>query len=193
VSINQPDMKNYIIPALFSIIVFIGACSRKDDNSTNVVTKRIQYDVSIKTPDPEFDWWVQNIEGEKRETLIQHIMTAVSEGRVKAYDFMSNQQLSGSDISLMLHRVDSISLERADPPHELYDTVITKDLKLADITRLRFLEEWRMDEKTLSFSKKVTGICPLLEVYAADGELRGYKPLFWVFFDDQYPEKFKAK
>jgi hypothetical protein len=50
-----------------------------------------------------------------------------------------------------------------------------------------------MNDKTLAFTKKVAGICPLVERRTDSGELRGYKPLFWVFFDDKYPAELEQK
>jgi len=184
-------MKNLAILPLISLIFLAGSCSIKVETDANIITQRIQYDVSIKSPDPELDWWVQNIEGEKRETLVQHLMTAVTGGNVKAYNFISNKQLSVKEINEQFHRSDTIAMQRPYPPYDFYDTVINKNLDTRNITRLRFLEEWRMDEKTLAFTKKVIGICPLIEAYTEQGELKGYKPLFWVFFDDQYPGKFE--
>jgi hypothetical protein len=50
-----------------------------------------------------------------------------------------------------------------------------------------------MNDKTLAMSKKVMGICPLEERRSDSGELRGYKPLFWVFFDKRYPAELESK
>jgi len=184
-------MKNYPVLLFCSVLLLFGSCSRKSEDSRGLLTKRIQYDVNIKSPDPEYDWWVQNLEGDKRESLVKNIIENAAQGKVKAYDFVSNKLLSVKDIEQILHRTDSISLESPEPPHELIDTVIVRNLDLRSITRIRFLEEWRMDEKTLAFSKKVAGICPIQEVFTEAGELKGYKPLFWVFFDDEYPGKFE--
>jgi hypothetical protein len=71
--------------------------------------------------------------------------------------------------------------------------VLVTEIRMDDITKLRFLEEWRMNDKTLEFNKKVLGICPLVERHTDSGELRGYKPLFWVFFDDKYPAELQKR
>jgi len=78
-------------------------------------------------------------------------------------------------------------MESPIPPYDMIDTVLVTEIRLSDIKRLRFLEEWSMDNKTLAFTKKVAGICPMVERHSETGELLGYKPLFWVFFDDKYP------
>jgi hypothetical protein len=139
------------------------------------------------------DWWVQNIEGSNREKLVKDIIEKVTSGDVKAYDFLTCKLFSPDEIKRMMKRVDTISVERSTPPYDLVDTILVTEIRLNDITKLRFLEEWRMNDKTLAFTKKVAGICPMVERLTDSGELRGYKPLFWVFFDEKYPAELEAK
>ena len=187
-------MKNFsflLITLFIALVVF--SCKNRDDSDKSIVTKRIQYDVMLRSPEADMEWWVQNIEGGNREKLVKDIMRKVTDGDVKAYDFLSYKPLGKNELSLMMKRVDTVSMESAKPPYELVDTVLVNELRLSDITKLRFLEEWKMDDKTLGFSKKVLGICPMVEKYTDSGELRGYKPLFWVFFDDRYPAELEMK
>ncbi len=183
--------KVLIIPSILLLSLYFTACNKQQKTGESNVTQRIQYDVSIISPDPEFDWWVQNIEGSGREAFVKNLLGAVSDGSVKAYDFFSYKPLTSADIKDIFKRTDTIALERPDPPHELVDTVLVHELSINDISRIRFLEEWNMDSKTLAFDKKVAGICPLVEVFTDSGESKGFKPLFWVFLDKKYPEAFK--
>lgn len=187
-------MKKFALAAfILAISVFTPSCISGTDQGKNVVTKRIQYDVSIRNTDPEMDWWVQNIEGSNRDKLVKDILEKVTSGDVKAYDYLTCKPFSAEEIKLMMKRVDTISVERSTPPYDLVDTIMVTEIRLNDITRLRFLEEWSMNDKTLAFTKKVAGICPLAERLTDSGELRGYKPLFWVFFEDKYPAELEAK
>ena len=185
--------KFVIISLVLVFTIFNQSCRNGEDASKNIVTKRIQYDVSIKNSDPEMDWWVQNIEGSNRDKLVKNIIDQVTKGEVKAYDFLTCKPFTTQEIKGMMKRVDSISVERATPPYDLVDTVMITEIRLSDITKLRFLEEWSMNDKTLAISKKVAGICPMVERRTDSGELRGYKPLFWVFFDDKYPAELERK
>jgi hypothetical protein len=185
--------KLLIFVLIFSFSIFMPSCNKGGDAGKNVVTKRIQYDVLIHNSDTEMDWWVQNIEGSNREKLVRDIMAQVTNGEVKAYDFLTCKPFTASEIKSMMKRIDTISVERSTPPYDLVDTVLVTEIRLSDITKLRFLEEWSMNEKTLAFTKKITGICPLAERLTDSGELRGYKPLFWVFFDDKYPAELEQK
>ncbi len=185
--------KFLLIILMLTFSMFTFSCRNGSDAGKNIVTKRIQYDVQIRNSDLDMNWWVQNIEGSSREKLLKNIITQVTSGEVKAYDFLTCKPFTADEIKSMMKRVDTISVERSTPPYDLVDTVLVTEIRLSDITRLRFLEEWSMDNKTLVFTKKVAGICPLVERLTDSGELRGYKPLFWVFFDDKYPAELELK
>jgi hypothetical protein len=172
---------------ILCLIIFI-SCSRKDNASHAILTERIQYDVFIKSPDPDLDWWVQNIEGSKREVFVKKIIDIALSGKVKTYDY-SNQLLTPAELKSQLYRSDTFSMQRANPPYQYFDTVVTHSIDMKDIVKIRFLEEWLWDEKTLFIQKKIAGIAPIAAVYMDDGELKGYKPLFWIYFDDDYPLK----
>jgi len=179
-------MKKFLFVSVVLSIVLL-SCKSGESSDNDLVTKRIQYDVVIQNPETDMDWWVQNIEGSNREKLIRSIIQRVTEGEVKAYDFISCKPYSVSEIQNIMKRTDSISMESPIPPYDMVDTVLVTEIRLSDIKKLRFLEEWSMDNKTLAFTKKVAGICPMVERHSETGELLGYKPLFWVFFDDKYP------
>jgi hypothetical protein len=185
--------KIVLLTAIIGVSVFLVSCINGVDTEKQVVTKRIQYDVPIRNSEPDMDWWVQNIEGSNREKLVKDIFAQVTSGKVKAYDFLTCKRYTTEEINKMMKQVDSISVERSTPPYDLVDTVLVTEIKLSEVTKLRFLEEWSMNEKTLAFSKKVAGICPLVERRTDSGELRGYRPLFWVFFDDKYPAELEQK
>lgn len=169
-------------------IVLINACSNNSKQAKNLVTERIQYDVNIKTPDPDLNWYVQNIEGSSREKFIKNILTAVYNGKVQAYD-ADGSPLSMAEVKNIENSSDTLVVEGAAVNGD--DTVIVKktELDIQRITKIMFLEEWYMNEDNLHFEKKVLGICPLYAKYDDDGSLRGFKPLFWIYFDKRYPLK----
>ena len=84
-----------IIQTLLSLLVLAFAASscngKKETAETDkiLLAERVQYDVLIKSPDTDLDWWVQNIEGSKRETFIKTILKLASDGKVKAYDYFN--------------------------------------------------------------------------------------------------------
>ncbi len=183
-------MKHFIV-GLFVALTLLSSCLRKKQK-TDFITKRIQYDVTIKSPDPEFDWWVQHIEGLNRETLIGDLLNAAYRGKIKTYDPFLLTENTVEQVKKLGTRYETVRLKRDVDPYDEYDTVFQKGISIHDITRIRFLEEWTIDRNGMRIDKHILGIALMAENYDDTGLLRGYMPLFWIFYDDAYPGKLKG-
>ncbi len=173
------------------LMVFILSCNN-DKKNLSLITERIQYDVFINTIDSNnLGWWVQNIEGVKREKFVKSILDIAASGKVKAYDY-NNDPLTVNDVKSILCEIDSVQLQRPYPPYEEYDTILKNEVMVNDVVKVRFMEEWYMDDKNLQINKKVAGIAPMVKSFAPDGTFRGYRFLFWLYFDKDYPAKIKT-
>lgn len=168
---------------ILSVLIFTSCGGKKGE----LLTERIQYDVTIKTPEVDLEWWVQNLEGPKREKLVQSIINTANAGKLKIYDVMTNKEMTVQELKERSARTELLTLQRSFAPYENYDTLVKRELQLSDITRLRFLEEWYLNRETGFITKKVIAICPLVESYTETGELRGYNPLFWLSYQKKFP------
>ena len=178
-------MKKLIIYPLFAVLALIFiSCS---SNNGELLTERSQYGVSIKSPEVDLAWFVQNLEGLKREKLIYAVVEAARSGKFEVYDVMSNKLMTAEDVLAVGTRTNMLTLQRPYDPYDNYDTIVKQELQLSDISRMRFLEEWYMNEENGFVTKKVIAICPLLESYTETGELRGYQPLFWISYVKDFP------
>ncbi|MCD4773386.1 MAG: hypothetical protein K8R41_08405 [Bacteroidales bacterium] len=178
-------MKNIktLVPVL--IMIFLISCGNFSKDKT-VLCERIQYDVIINNPDPGHYWWVNNIEGSKREPFIKNLFNAAFLGEVKAYDYFNNL-LSVEQLKMIGADTIYRTLTRPYAPYDEYDTVIITKLEYEDVKRIRFLEEWLYDENEISINKKVVGIAPLIERKDGEGNMIAVQPLFWLYFDEKYP------
>jgi hypothetical protein len=159
----------------------------KETDNNIVLTDLIQYDVLIKNTDQDQDWFVQNMEGRQRDEFVKRIMQAANSGEYRLYNYFFNTPLSVEEINATFNRTDSVTLQRPYPPYDWYDTVMVTTLDEKDITKVRFLEEWYIDENKLKIEKKIVGIAPMMENYNEEGVFRGYVPLFWIYLDEKYP------
>jgi len=171
---------------VISVALFY-SCSGPDENE-KLITERIQYDVDIANMDTDYDWWVRNIEGKNREALIKDLIQSAYRGELRTYDYFNNA-LDGDDIRNKWNYKDTLLLQRDTPPYAFFDTIVDHHLELSEICRLRFLESWTIDTHTKKISKEVLGIALIIKVYEDDGSLRGFMPLFWIYFNEDYPEK----
>ncbi len=165
------------------LIIIIGACSKKGDK----LTERIQYDVTIISPESDLDWWVQNLDNVKRETLVRSLMAAAKSGKHKVYDVMTFKEMTSEEIAEKGRQKELMTLSREYPPYAEYDTLVITEIDLSRISKVRFLEEWYLNEETGKITKKVVAMCPMLESYTETGELRGHLPLYWVSYVRKFP------
>ncbi len=171
---------NLILLALSLVLVFT-MCNQKTEDNRTLITKKIQYDVPIVNTDASYDWWIGNIAGADRETLLNNIFERVLSGDVQAYDYF-NEPLSVNQVRSLL--VDSIhqTLVRPVDPYPEYDTLIISEITPADISMIRFLEEWKYDEKTLKLDKKIFAMSPVMMVTINGQKIT--RPLFWIYTDE---------
>ncbi|HSG68336.1 MAG TPA: hypothetical protein VK994_06505, partial [Bacteroidales bacterium] len=143
-------MKKLIyIVAVVAISLVLSQCVQKTEDNRTLITKKIQYDVPIINVEAGYDWWIKNIAGADREALVENIFKRVLSGEVEAYDYF-DEPLSVRQVQTLL--VDSVHMTLVRPyePYAEYDTLIISEITPADISIIRFLEEWKYDEKTLA-------------------------------------------
>ncbi|HRS53120.1 MAG TPA: hypothetical protein P5250_00245 [Bacteroidales bacterium] len=173
-------------------LLFCYSCKRKNPP---LLTNKIEYDVTIKNENNDTEWWVQNLEGSIREKLINTLIEAAKSGKFKVYDY-DNNLLNSENIELLFKQPVSYTVPSISDPN--VDSVVNtfNEINKNDITKIIFLEQWYFDEKTLSFTKKVLGLGPVIKKYIFDNEtgekiFKGYMPLFWIYLDKDYPAKLK--
>lgn len=176
---------------LLTIVVLTGLYSCKKQTHQEVITKKIQYDVNIKSPSPDWDWWIQNIVGPDRDKLVDEIMDGALSGKFQAYDYFSDS-IKPEDIRMMLADTFYLTVKRPEPPYDDYDTTVIMRITRDDIQRIRFLEEWTINPETMQFSKRVMGIGPVAHRYDLQGNER-WQPLFWIYTDKDFIKSLKKK
>jgi hypothetical protein len=177
-----------IFLALVTLALVLGftACDEKKEDNRTLITKKIQYDVPIVNMDPTYDWWIKNIEGSDREALVNNIFERALAGDVQAYDYFM-EPISARQVEKMLVDTLLYTLQRPYDPYDEYDTMVIKKIEPKHVSIIRFLEEWKYDEKSLAIDKKIYAISPVLEV-EVNGE-KVTRPLFWIYTDDSILKK----
>ena len=179
-------MKN--LSLFLATILFLQIVSSCEYGKKEIVTEKIQYDVNIKSPDPDYDWWIQNLPGPQREKLIETILTGAINGKFQAYDYYNNP-ITPAEVSAILSDTTVVRLTQVEPPYETYDSVIIYNIIPEDIQRIRFLEEWRMNTEDLSFEKKIVGIAPVARRMVMN--IERWQPLFWIYPDKEFEDNLK--
>ncbi len=163
------------------------------EENIHPVSERIQYNVNINndqqaTINEQRSWWIDNLETSQRDKFIDLLLNSAFSGKFKTFDYF-NEPVEAQKLKKEYYWTEHISLLRTNPPYDKYDSVINHTIDKSQITRLRFMEEWYIDDKSLSIIKKVKGINPISKRYRETGEFKGFMPMFWIYTDKKYPIK----
>lgn len=172
---------------LLTVILVVGLSCQQAKKE--IIANRIQYDVNIKSPDPDYDWWIQNLPGPQRDKLVSTILDGALSGKFRAYDYFNNP-ITPLEVGMVLSDTTFLTLINQDPPYGEKDTIIIHNILKEDILRLRFLEEWKMNPEDLSIDKRILGIAPIAKRFDSMG-IERWQPLFWIYTDKDFIEKLK--
>ncbi len=174
-----------IILSFVTIFILFGCVN----SNYETITKKIQYDVNIVSPDPEYDWWIQNLVGPEREKFVDLIVDGARSGKWQAYDYFNNP-ITVEEVNAVFSDTMAVTMMSKEPPYEVYDTLIINNILKSDIKRIRFLEEWYVNPESLEFEKKILGIAPIAQRLDFNGIVR-WQPLFWIYINEDFITKLK--
>jgi hypothetical protein len=124
--------------------------------------------------------------------LIYEIFEQVYAGKLQAYNFMDGSPLSIEDVKKASNFTDTIYVE--NPETEVLEMKIVQNELDKNIISIKLKETWHFNKETLQLEKRVLGAAPRMAVVEPEtGQIKGYTPIFWVFFDKQAEEQFKKQ
>ncbi len=59
---------------------------------------------------------------------------------------------------------------------------VIKGMQKQNISSFRIIEDVYINKKTLKIEAKLLALLPIAAVYTDDGDMRGTKPLFYLYF-----------
>ena len=125
------------------------------------IAESIRYDVVIKNPDPADEWTESCLKGLDRKKLIDEVYKTIYAGKVKAYDYYTDEPMSVNQVKEIEKQAESED---------------------AEIAKVQFLEDWFFDQATFNLYKKVHFIMLAYEILDEKGNARNYKAAFYVPF-----------
>lgn len=180
------NMVKYFLAAfVFSSLIVLISCTGRSVTH-DILASKIQYDVPVSNDNPQLDWWINNIEGSKREPFLKRIMEAAEKGEVRVFDYFNNPLTSQQIMAIGSDTVYQ-TLLRNSPPYEEYDTMIVNSVTYRDVVKIRFMEEWKWNPKSLAVDKKVLAIGPVIRKEIAGESFT--QLLFWISLDKGFPGK----
>lgn len=117
----------------------------------------------------------------KQSLLVDGSITAYDPGPLLTDDEFKKPLLT-SELKDIFTRIDTVYVEDADG--NMMPSVVETSLESRDIKMYRLKEDWHFDKQRSKIDIRILGIAPMKEVKGEDGEIRGYAPIFWLY----YPE-----
>ncbi len=122
------------------------------------------------------------------ESLISVLINAILADSLMAYSAVDDEfrtPLTKPELAALLQSRDTIR-NRVDPftGSALPDTIIVTPYDLSAVISFRIKEDWFFDVKRSVLDVRILGICPLREEYDRDGNFKGTRADFWVYFPD---------
>lgn len=114
--------------------------------------------------------------------LVDGSITAYSTGVVGTDDEF-NIPLTKADIEGMLTRIDTtytMDLDTGEPVQVIQEITVES----ADIKKFKIKEDWYFDKQRSEMYVRIVGMAPMIEVKGEDGEVRGTRDMFWLYFPE---------
>ncbi len=141
-------------PAYAETVSYIDAAPGK----SVVIAQPITYQFKVKNYNQEDDWSEECLAHTNTGALAACIFQAVIKGRLKAYDYYSEEELTVAQVK-----------------------AIDKKYSRKSIGQIQFEEDWYFDEKNLRFYKDVKALIWGYETRQGT-DRNGFDPAFRVFF-----------
>lgn len=126
-----------------------------------------------------------------RKALIIIIKEALIDGRLTAYgnaltDDQFNLPMTKSEVEALFVKVDTLFRENPDTGEQ--EKVPQKiELGAEDIIKYQVKEDWFFDKQRSVLDVRIIGICPLRISKSDNGDVKGFSPMFWIYFPEARP------
>ncbi len=163
-----------------SPLFWIYPLENSTDKKEKLIMNKIAFDVVIdNTLDMiifsygnQLPFYFCNIEQVLKNEIIDAILEAGFQKKTPVYDYFFNE-MKDEEIQLLESRYNKQDFDAST--EILYEK--------SQIQRLKFIEEWTIDKQSLKFSKNIIAVSPSVLTYDDYGELKGFRFLFWLLFD----------
>lgn len=133
----------------------------------------------VKTENWNEEDWNAITKNVDQEKIYENIIQSVLDGKQKGYNFVSDSVMPMEEIKAMINKVDSIYTKDPKTGKQKLD-VITKTIGAKDISHVATTEKWMYDVEKMKMQKQVNTIALFSSAFNEEGNLIGYRPLFYV-------------
>ncbi|MBW6482165.1 MAG: gliding motility protein GldN [Vicingaceae bacterium] len=120
-----------------------------------------------------------------RKSLFDVMKDAIMEGTITAFDEADDEFTVQLTISQAIAKMgDSTEIFVEDEFGELVPTLTYKETASIDVIKYQMKEDWFFDRERSIMDVRIMGISPIVSVLDENGDFKGLKRLFWVYFPE---------
>ncbi len=127
-----------------------------------------------------------------RNSLFQIIKKGIMEGKLSVFDPTPSVFSPGEEFSkkFSLQEAQNIFvrekkiMKQDSADADLILSTVMDTISPAEIMQYLIKEEWFFDRKRSEMDVRIIGIAPVIETRDEQGEFKGYKTLFWLYYPD---------
>lgn len=120
-----------------------------------------------------------------RKSLFDVIKDAVLSGELTAYDDLDDEFTIQLTISQAISKMgDSTEVLLEDEFGDLIPSLNYRETQSIDVIRYQIKEDWFFDRERSIMDVRIMGIAPIINVLDDNGDYKGRKRLFWIYFPE---------
>jgi gliding motility associated protien GldN len=126
----------------------------------------------------------------ERVSLFDLMKCSIESGNLTAYNpgpLLDNDQFTvpftSAEVRERLISIDTVWTEDLETG-ELVAVPVVEEVESSEIKQYLLKEDWFFDRQRGVMEVRIIGIAPMQEMKSPDGDVRGYAPLFWVYFPE---------
>jgi hypothetical protein len=161
--------------------------------TSNIVTDAIIQNTldPILAIEPNPKSYFSNVSEAGRIAYFDALLKAATEKKIVAYDYFFNV-LPEAELQKLKGYTDTVI--SYDEENNEVKTLVKNEVTAKEFGRLKFGEKWEYTKAPFTFRKTVMAVNPSIYIFDSYyGVLRGFKPLFWVIFDEDYLKLMQPK
>ena len=190
------DSQGYVFKAAPLFCIKFDTSAQTKDNiilSTNIIGDAFIYNnlEMIHYYDSAPASYYCNLNYEAKSQYFDALVKSVVDNKIKGYNFFFNP-LEEADMKVLKGYADT--LKDYDENNNIVETIIEHKVSAQEFVRIKFAEQWEYSKKPFVFRKTVKARSPSVMVIDPQYDVvKGYKPLFWIVYDENYLQEMKGK
>ena len=122
-----------------------------------------------------------------RQSLFDLIKTAIYNGQLTTFSVQRDDfaiPLTFSESKDIISKTEMRLVQNLNDPNLFDTTWIPVEVESREVIQYLVKEDWFFDKQRGVMEVRILGICPLKQALSDDGEFKGYKQLFWIYFPE---------